>query len=115
MRQSWRSLYNALKALQTSDPTNGYRQLYPPESVFLSGIDSDLDPYIQGLPFYHAHWCGTCSMGTVVDGDLSLIGVEGVTIADGSVAPVVNDGNTATMVTFIAQRAVDVLLDMFTK
>jgi len=114
LRQTWRSLYNALKALQTSDPTNGYSQLYPPESAFLSGIDSDLDPYIKGLPFYHDHWLGTCSMGTVVDGDLSLVGVKGVTIADLSGAPVINDGNTATMATFMAQRAVDVLLAMFT-
>jgi len=48
-------------------------------------------------------------MGTVVDGNLSLLGVEGVTIADVSIAPVINDGNPGTMAMFTAQRAVDVL------
>jgi len=108
VRQVLRSLYNALKDLRTSDPTHSYNQVYPPESAF-HGPDSNLDPYFQGLPFYHYHWSGTCAMGTVVDGDLSLIGVTGVTIADVSIAPQINDGNTGTMAMFTAQRAVDVL------
>jgi len=110
---AWRSLYNTLVDLRSHDPKS-FRQMYPPESALLSGIDSDLFPYIQGLPFIHEHWAGTCSMGTVVDRDLSLIGVEGVTVADLSVAPFVNDGNTCTMAMFIAQQAANNLLNMFT-
>jgi len=108
MEETWWSLYQALKYLRASDPTHAYLQIYPPESAF-QGAKNLTDIYIQGLPFYHYHWSSTCSMGTVVNGNLTLLGVEGVTVADVSIAPVINDGNPGTMATFTAQRAVDVL------
>jgi len=107
-----RVLHDNMLALQSSYP-NSFTQLYPPESAFQSNDDNDLAIYVQGLPFIHQHWAGTCAIGKVVDGSLNLIGIPGITVADASVAPVVNDGNTASMVLFIAENAARFLIDQF--
>lgn len=41
------------------------------------------------------HLSGTARMGDVVDGNLDVIGINGLSVADMSIAPVIPDGNTA--------------------
>jgi choline dehydrogenase len=59
------------------------------------------------------HACGTAAMGTgpdaVVDPGLSVIGVDGLRVADASVIPVIPSGNTQAVVIAIAERAADLI------
>jgi choline dehydrogenase len=60
------------------------------------------------------HPCGTAAMGTgpdaVVDPSLRVIGIDGLSIADASVIPVIPTGNTQAAVIAVAERAADLLL-----
>lgn len=60
------------------------------------------------------HQSGTCKMGTddmsVVDSQLSVRGVEGLTIADASIMPRVVTSNTMAATCVIGERAVDILI-----
>ncbi|CUH79082.1 Alcohol dehydrogenase [acceptor] [Tropicibacter naphthalenivorans] len=59
------------------------------------------------------HESCTCKMGTdemsVVDGNLKVYGVEGLTIADASIMPRVSTGNTMAPTVIIGERAGDIL------
>jgi len=108
---TFKVLHNNVEALKSVDPFS-FKQLYPPASADFDN-DEELGNYIKSLPFIHQHWSGTCAMGTVVDPNLSLKGVNGVTVADISVAPSINDGNTASSAMFIAQQASNILINKF--
>ncbi|MCB1335103.1 MAG: GMC family oxidoreductase N-terminal domain-containing protein [Roseivivax sp.] len=60
------------------------------------------------------HESCTCKMGrdemSVVDGNLSVRGVEGLSIADASVMPRVSTGNTMAPTVIIGERMADILL-----
>jgi choline dehydrogenase len=55
------------------------------------------------------HAAGTCAMGTVVDAELRVIGLDGLRVVDASVMPEVPRGNPNAVVIAIAERAADVI------
>ena len=55
------------------------------------------------------HPVGTCALGSVVDDQLRVVGVEGLRVVDASVMPVVPRGNTNAPVIAIAERAADLI------
>jgi choline dehydrogenase len=55
------------------------------------------------------HPAGTCAMGTVVDAELRVEGLDGLRVVDASVMPVVPRGNTNAPVIAIAERAADLI------
>ncbi|HEY4779017.1 MAG TPA: GMC family oxidoreductase N-terminal domain-containing protein [Solirubrobacterales bacterium] len=59
------------------------------------------------FPIYHP--VGTCAIGSVVDADLRVQGLEGVRVVDASVMPEVPRGNTNAPVIAIAERAADLI------
>jgi choline dehydrogenase-like flavoprotein len=59
------------------------------------------------FPIYHP--VGTCAIGSVVDADLRVEGLEGVRVVDASVMPAVPRGNTNAPVIAIAERAADLI------
>lgn len=62
------------------------------------------------------HTCGTCRMGededAVVDSRLNLRGIDGLTIADASVIPIIPTCNTHAPATMIGERAADFALGL---
>ncbi len=62
------------------------------------------------------HPVGTCKMGrasdptAVVDGELNVLGVQGLRVADASVMPTITSGNTCSPTVMIAERAADLIL-----
>jgi choline dehydrogenase len=59
------------------------------------------------FPIYHP--VGTCAIGSVVDLDLRVQGLEGIRVIDASVMPAVPRGNTNAPVIAIAERAADLI------
>ena len=59
------------------------------------------------FPIYHP--VGTCAIGSVVDTDLRVEGLEGIRVVDASVMPVVPRGNTNAPMIAIAERAADLI------
>jgi choline dehydrogenase len=71
--------------------------------------------FVKNAAGTYFHESCTCKMGTddlsVVDGRLSVYGVEGLSIADASVMPRVTTGNTMAPTVVIGERMADILLD----
>jgi choline dehydrogenase len=80
-----------------------------PFSVPESDSDEDLMRFVEraGQSVYHP--TSTCAMGSVVDSDLRVYGVEGLRVVDASVLPEVTRGNTNAPVIMVAERAADLV------
>ncbi|MFV0244617.1 MAG: GMC family oxidoreductase [Qingshengfaniella sp.] len=74
----------------------------------------DLRNFARNAAGTYFHESCTCKMGrdemAVVDGSLSVHGVEGLSIADASVMPRVSTGNTMASTVIIGERMADLLL-----
>jgi choline dehydrogenase len=80
-----------------------------PFTVPASDSDEDIRAHIARNTTTLYHPAGSCAMGTVVDAELRLNGLEGVRVVDASVMPAVPRGNTNAPVIALAERAADVI------
>lgn len=75
---------------------------------------NDMENFAKDATGTYFHESCTCKMGTdemsVVDGSLSVRGVEGLSIADASVMPRVSTGNTMASTVVIGERMADILI-----
>ncbi|MEV4625128.1 GMC family oxidoreductase N-terminal domain-containing protein [Micromonospora sp. NPDC049523] len=74
-----------------------------------SESDDDVREFVRRNTQTLFHPSGTCAMGTVVDADLRVRGVQGLRVVDASVMPTVVRGNTNAPVIAIAERAADLI------
>ncbi|MER5262165.1 GMC family oxidoreductase N-terminal domain-containing protein [Actinosynnema sp. NPDC002837] len=75
-----------------------------------SESDADLREHVRRATQTEFHPVGTCAMGTVVDAELRVRGVEGLRVVDASVMPTVIRGNTNAPTIAIAEKAADLIL-----
>lgn len=80
-----------------------------PFTVPAGDTDEDVRAHVARTTFPIYHPVGTCAIGSVVDADLNVIGVENLRVVDASVMPVVPRGNTNAPTIAIAERAADLL------
>jgi choline dehydrogenase len=71
--------------------------------------DEALRAHARRTTFAIYHPVGTCAIGTVVDEQLRVNGLEALRVVDASVMPLVPRGNTNAPVIAIAERAADLL------
>ena len=77
--------------------------------------DADIDAHIRATGITVHHPLGTCRMGpisndgTVVDGALRVLGVDGLRVVDASVMPDLVGGNINAPVIMIAEKAADLI------
>ncbi len=84
---------------------------YCAQSFTLPDGDSDeaLRAHLARTTFPIFHPVGTCAIGSVVDADLRVQGLDGLRVVDASVMPVVPRGNTNAPTIAIAERAADLI------
>jgi choline dehydrogenase len=80
-----------------------------PFNVPASESEEDLREHVARTTFAVYHPVGTCAMGSVVDTDLRVNGVEGLRVVDASVMPIVPRGNTNAPTIALAERASDLI------
>jgi choline dehydrogenase-like flavoprotein len=81
-----------------------------PFSIPASDSDEDILAWLRRVsqPVYHP--TSTCAMGSVVDSELRVYGVEGLRIVDASVMPTITRANTHAPTMMIAEKASDLIL-----
>src|SRR3954447_13759469 len=78
-------------------------------NVPASDSEEDLRAHIARTTFAIYHPVGTCAMGSVVDDELRVNGLEGLRVVDASVMPMVPRGNTNAPTIAVAERAADLI------
>jgi choline dehydrogenase len=74
-----------------------------------SDSDEDLMAFARGEGMTVFHPTSTCAMGSVVDSELRVYGVEGLRVADASVMPEITRANTNAATIMIAEKAADLI------
>jgi choline dehydrogenase len=103
----------AVAAVRLAEEICAQPSLRPYCAERFTGPAGDSDDQIRAhvaattFPIYHP--VGTCAIGSVVDEELRVEGVEGLRVVDASVMPTVPRGNTNAPVIAIAERAADLL------
>ena len=80
-----------------------------PDLVPDGDSDEALRAHVARTTFPIYHPVGTCAIGSVVDEDLRVEGLEGIRVVDCSVMPKVPRGNTNAPVIALAERAADLI------
>jgi choline dehydrogenase-like flavoprotein len=78
-------------------------------SVPASDSEADILEWVSraGQSVYHP--TSTCAMGSVVDSELRVYGVEGLRVVDASVMPTITRSNTHAPTVMIAEKAADLI------
>jgi choline dehydrogenase len=74
-----------------------------------SDSDADILAFVRRNTRTIYHPVGTCAMGTVVDSELRVHGVERLRVVDASVMPTVPRGNPNAPVIMVAEKAADLI------
>jgi choline dehydrogenase len=80
-----------------------------PEQLPASGAEDDMRAFIRRHAQTLYHPVGTCAIGSVVDSELRVNGVEALRVVDASVMPTVPRGNTNAPTIAVAERAADLI------
>jgi choline dehydrogenase-like flavoprotein len=100
----------ARKVAQTTPLQNQSREIVPGDKV---QTDQEIEAFIRENAETVYHPAGTCKMGSaddafaVVAPDLSVIGIDNLSVVDASVMPKLIGGNTNAPTIMIAEKAAD--------
>ena len=81
-----------------------------PWRVPASDSDADVRAFIRRYTHSIFHGSGTCAMGTVVDAELRVLGIDALRVVDVSVMPAVGRGAPNASAIVIGEKAADLIL-----
>lgn len=81
-----------------------------PLSVPASESEEDIFDWVRRASQTVYHPTSTCAMGTVVDSELRVHGIEGLRVVDASVMPTITRANTHATTLMIAEKAADMIV-----
>jgi choline dehydrogenase len=82
---------------------------YGPHGAPAGDDDASIVAHIERNSTTLYHPVGTCAMGSVVDSELRVLGMESLRVVDASVMPTLVRGNTNAPTIMIAERASDLI------
>ena len=85
------------------------KALRKPFSVPAGDSDDEIMAFVRRAAQTVYHPTSTCAIGSVVDPQLRVYGVEGLRVVDASVMPTVTRGNTNAATIMIAEKAADLI------
>jgi choline dehydrogenase len=74
-----------------------------------SDSEADIMDFVQRRAHTVYHPVGTCAMGSVVDAELRVLGLEGLRVVDASVMPAITRGNTNAATIMIGEKGADLI------
>jgi len=74
-----------------------------------SDSEADIMDFVQRRAHTLYHPVGTCAMGSVVDAECRVLGLEGLRVVDASVMPTIPRGNTNAPTIMVAEKAADMI------
>jgi len=74
-----------------------------------SDSEGDIMDFVERRAHTLYHPVGSCAMGSVVDEELRVIGLEGLRVVDASVMPTIPRGNTNAPTIMVAEKASDMI------
>ncbi len=100
--ESLRYALDQIAAWEISTPARalGCEQIEPIDLKAPDAVSHALDQ----LTISYGHMTSTCPMGSVLDADCRVVGIEGLRLADASVMPTIPAGNTYLGCVMIAER-----------
>jgi choline dehydrogenase len=93
--------------IREQSPLKGYER--EPYEVPDSDDEEAIRAHVRAKAHHLYHPVGTCAMGSVVDAELRVQGVEGLRVVDASVMPTLTRGNTNAPTIMIAEKAADLV------
>jgi choline dehydrogenase len=82
-----------------------------PHLVPASDSEADILDFLRKTALTVWHPVGTCAMGSVVDEQLRVNGVDALRVVDASVMPVIPRGNTNAATIMIGEKGADLIRD----
>ena len=74
-----------------------------------SDSEADIMDFVQRRAHTVYHPVGTCAMGSVVDAELRVLGLDGLRVVDASVMPTITRGNTNAPTIMIGEKGADLI------
>jgi choline dehydrogenase len=96
-------------ALEIAEQEPLKRALRKPHSVPAGDSDEELMAFVRRAAQTVYHPTSTCAIGSVVDPELRVYGVEGLRVVDASVMPTITRANTNAATIMIAEKAADLI------
>ena len=98
-------------ALEIAEQEPLKQALRKPYSVPAGDSDEELMAFVRRAAQTVYHPTSTCAIGSVVDPELRVYGVEGLRVVDASVMPTITRANTNAATIMIAEKAADLIRD----
>lgn len=103
-----------LEALLNTSAGKAYieSEAAPPGFLVLDtkATDTEIDARIRAAGISHKHAAGSAAMGTVLENDLRVKGVQGLRVVDASILPVPVGGHPQATLYAIAEQAAELIL-----
>jgi choline dehydrogenase len=98
-------IVEGLERVEAAIATSTIQELTKGERLEPQPTSDELPEWVKHNAWTYHHPVGTCAMGTVVDSNCRVIGVQGLSVVDASIMPDIPSANTNIPTIMVAERA----------